>query len=148
MTNEIYNYAIKLLAKKDYFTNELEKKLNEKFLGRSAEVLSVINRLLELNYLNDEQLLEKYVKSKFEMGWGSFLIKQKLYEKGLSIDISIINSLTENSDDTRIKKLIKDKYLKNKDINKTIAYFCRKGYSYQYIKKLLSEVIQNESDFS
>lgn len=148
MTSEIYDYAIKLLAKKDYFRAELEKKLNSKFTGRSYEVSSVINRLLELKYLNDDQLLEKYVKSKFEMGWGSLLIRQKLYEKGLSVDISVIDNLAEYSDETRIKKLFKDKFLKYKNNEKTVAYFCRKGYSYGYIKKVLSEVVQNESDFS
>lgn len=74
------NYAYRLLAKRNYFTGEIQKKL----LGKGCEkhvVLKIIERLNELKYLNDMHTLESYTKEIKTKRKGPHYLKQKLYEK-------------------------------------------------------------------
>lgn len=145
MTGDILKFALRLLSRKDYFEHELRKKLEEKF-GDTDEIDLVLNRLKELKYIDDDRVAQQFIKSQFKRGNGQYLIRKKLLDKGIDLPISTIESFKEIDDD--FKELIVKKFQKYKgDYQKTVAYFYRKGYSYDLIKSVLSEVMRDEGDF-
>ena len=87
---KFFDFACKLLSRRDYFTEELAQKIAEK--GASTEeVAEVIEKLNKFDYLNDEKTLEKYVAEIIAKGKGINYLKRKLYEKGCSHLISSKN---------------------------------------------------------
>jgi len=145
MTDDIFNYAIKLLSKKDYFEKELKDKLISKF-GTIVEVENTLKRLKDLKYIDDSRITEQFIRSQLKKGNGEYLIKKKLEEKGVDLPISYIKEMNQNFD--LLKKNIFKKLQKYQgDFEKTVAYFYRKGYSYNLIKKLILEVKEDESNF-
>ena len=79
---KFFDFACRLLAKRDYFTGEIRQKILAK--GASAEETEkVIEKLNKFKYLDDEKVLRKYV--------AEISAKQKLFEKGCSDIISSKN---------------------------------------------------------
>ncbi|MCX8084494.1 MAG: RecX family transcriptional regulator [Calditerrivibrio sp.] len=144
MTDKVFSYAIKLLSRKDYFESELKEKLKSRF--DNVDIDYALKKLKDLGYLDDNKTKQNYIRSQSKKGFGQYLIKRKLLEKGIEVDVVEIDDYIIEDD---LKKKIKSKYYKyQRDKEKTIAYFYRKGYPYERIKTLLSEVLEDESDFS
>ena len=89
LTN-FFDFACKLLAGRDYFTDEIRQKIIAK--GASfEEAAQVIEKLNKFKYLNDKKVLRKYVAEISAKGKGINYLKQKLFEKGCSALISSEN---------------------------------------------------------
>ena len=142
------NYAMFLLSKKDRTKKEIIDKLKDKDYDDEI-IYSVLDKLEEYNYINDEVYCEKYINDKTKFSkYGINKIKSKLYLKGVDKDIiskeivKIDNDLEiENALALSKKKLnsIKenDKYkIKAKLSNHLIA----KGFSYDTIRKVFLEL--------
>lgn len=87
---KFFDFACRLLAKRDYFTGEIRQKILAK--GASAEETEkVIEKLNKFKYLDDEKVLRKYVAEISAKGKGINYLKQKLFEKGCSDIISSKN---------------------------------------------------------
>lgn len=87
---KFFDFACRLLAKRDYFTDEIRQKILAK--GASAEETEkVIEKLNKFKYLDDEKVLRKYVAEISAKGKGINYLKQKLFEKGCSDLISSKN---------------------------------------------------------
>ena len=110
----------------------------------------IIEKLKDLNLLDDERYLSLYLEDKFLYGDdGSAKIKSKLIQKGL--DSQKINLEMENFEEQErknLKNLISKKinsYLEKKDgRNKMIRFLMNKGYSYSLIKEELDFDIFDE----
>jgi len=82
-SNKYFDFACRLLARRDYFTEELRQKIIAK--GATAEeAAAAIEKLNRFNYLDDSQVLRKYISEISAKGKGINYLKQKLYEKGCS----------------------------------------------------------------
>jgi len=146
MIDDILKYALRLLSKKDYFESEMRNKLVKKFEDDDG-VEEVIKKLKDLKYIDDNRVTEQFIKSQLRKGYGQYLIKKKLMEKGVDISISEIGAYLSEEED--LKRRITEKLHKyHNDYEKTVAYFYRKGYPYNLIKRLLSEVIEDEGYIS
>ena len=89
-SNSFFDFACRLLAKRDYFTEELRQKIIAK--GATAEeAAAVIEKLNRFSYLDDSKVLRKYISEISAKGKGINYLKQKLYEKGCSSLISSYN---------------------------------------------------------
>ena len=85
-----FDFACRLLARRDYFTEELRKKILDK--GATAEeAAEAIEKLNKFKYLDDTKVLKKYVSEISAKGKGINYLKQKLYEKGCSSLLSSLN---------------------------------------------------------
>lgn len=85
-----FDFACRLLAKRDYFTEELRKKILDK--GATAEeAAEATEKLNKFKYLDDTKVLKKYVSEISAKGKGINYLKQKLYEKGCSSLLSSLN---------------------------------------------------------
>lgn len=86
-------YALWLLSKKRYTCSEISKKLKA-FIKRHELIESeasaqVIDRLKELNYLNDRKFAEDYVSDRVRFKpRGKFLLQRELKMKGIDPVVS------------------------------------------------------------
>ena len=89
-SSRFFDFACRLLAKRDYFTEELRQKILAK--GATAEeAAAAIEKLNKFNYLDDSKVLGKYISEISAKGKGINYLKQKLYEKGCSTLLSSLN---------------------------------------------------------
>ncbi len=124
------NYALRLLSKKEYFSSELRKKLLQKGFPEE-EVEETIQYLIEKGYINDEALKKRYIERYLEKGKSISYIKNKLYQKGISVDIEI-------SFEDELKaalNLLRFKYRKSKDFQEVVKFLSYRGFSYNVISE-------------
>lgn len=149
-----FDYAIKLLSGRNYFSGELETAVSKKFPEEDAA--EIVARLIEYGYVNDEKLLRDFIRWKSEDGHGEYYIREKLYQKGINRDIREIRAIIEDADidiAAQIVSLIK-KYRKLRSRldssafrQACIRYLTGRGYAVEDCIKILSkEVIEDESD--
>ncbi len=135
---DIYKYAIKLLAKKNYTKLKLKEKIKTKFnqenkINDTIKKLNDIIEICEKNYINSR--ISSYMKKGYSINW----IRYKLGKEKINIDMAKIkgifreNKITTNM---QIKYLIKKKNKTNKNVsNKIISYILGRGHSIEEIKK-------------
>lgn len=124
--------AIRYILYRPRTISEVYNKLKE--LECEDNVISlVIEDLIELEYLNDEEYVKKFIESKKKLQkFSKNMIKLKLKSKGVSSDL-IDKYLFDFSDiEAILKVLTKKKYSKDMEYeekNKIKAYCLRKGFS-------------------
>jgi regulatory protein len=138
----IKSKAFFLLAKKAYFTKELERKLREKGYP-SQEIFSLLQEFTERGWLNDKDLALRYIKRQEALGYGPRVIALKLREKAgpILIPLNETQEVARNVIERKYKRDLPHKK------NKVIAALLRRGFSYDLIKTLLED-IEKECDFS
>lgn len=128
----IYDSALSktyfLLSKRDYTVREILQKLRMKYRRTSLiekQLQKVIQKLSELGYLDDYSYAESYINRKKSLGRKR--IEYELHLKG--IDSLIIDSIY-GEEEIDEKKMISDLLykVKNKEKDKQVAYFMRRGF--------------------
>jgi len=137
--------AIKCIMYKTRTSSEIYNKLIE--LEFAPEIISaVIRDLVELDYINDERYVKKFIESEKKLKKTSkSMIKLKLKNKGIDSEI-IDKYLLEFSDIEAIKKILKKKNF-SKDMeydekNKIKGYCMRKGFSLSDFNKAEKEYFE------
>lgn len=147
--NEVlaYRSALRKLAIKDYSSYNLKKSLTSKFDLSDDEINNIINKLIEMNLINDD----KYVENKINILKNGLLSKKSIYEKiikdGIEKDL-IDKYYGEEIDDEYDKCLRKaNKYLllvKNKSLNMKKQLILTKlisdGFSIDDSKKAVNDL--------
>ncbi|MBR6244423.1 RecX family transcriptional regulator [bacterium] len=139
------DYAYRLLAARDLFSGDLARRLRDK--GASEEETEiVVNKLRDLNYLDDERLLRNFAREVVSRGKGINYLRQKLYEKGCadllkSVDLSEFFSYEDElkSAAETIKKLAEN------DPQKLQRKLASRGFSYSAISAAMGK-IRNKND--
>lgn len=117
---------------RDYLMRRLKKeiKLSE----------TVMNRLVERGYVDDEKFARYYVENRFvKKGVSERRLRQELAQKGVAREIidEVLNRSERNERD-EIHKMILRKRARYDD-EKLIAYLCRQGFSYELVKEMVVE---------
>lgn len=152
--DKLLNYSFGLLAKKRYTTLEIERKLSR--FAQKNEILDesivceVLERLKELNYLDDKQYAKDYFLEKSNLKpSGKALIRRGLRMKGIPPEIveEVLNSTAFDE-----LELAKTAFLKKakqwRDIppkklrEKAFRFLASRGFSSDTIYK----VVNNEYD--
>lgn len=125
------DYAFSLIEKKRYTSNELEKKLEKKgFIAKP-----IIDRLKELNYINDLEFAIDYKNKKENEGYGKYKILFQLKVKGINEGIlSSLDFSDENLESVFLKKLPK---IKDNKKQKIYAFLVNRGFESENIKSLI-----------
>jgi regulatory protein len=141
------NYSLNLLAKYYKTKQELMKKLKEKEYNEET-IDSVINRLVELGYLNDEAYVETYINSKqnSNQAINKRTIYNKLMQKG--VDRELIQNSLENAelDEYDFAMKAAEKKLRNlkgslrEKKAKLFSYLYSKGFEYDICNKILENI--------
>lgn len=137
VNDNIREYALKLLKRKNYFIKELYLKLLNKY--PQDDVSKVIKELIKRDLLNDKLLMEMKIY---------FFLHIKLYGRKYMFNYFLDKGLSENlvkyllskySDEVFINnmnKLIQTMLKKGKNEVYIVNYLLRKGYSDDEIKKI------------
>lgn len=146
---ELYQYAIFMLSRRDYSTSELQRRIErriretEKDSPTSPECLpQVIERLLESQYLDDNRTIYSFFRSYLNKSYGPLRIRQELRLKGFPSEI--IERVLEETDtdwyalcqDLKEKKFGTAKPKDFKERAKQIRYLQYRGFTSDYINAL------------
>ncbi|ATM99363.1 MULTISPECIES: regulatory protein RecX [Morganellaceae] len=146
---ELYQYAIFMLSRRDYSTSELQRRIErrireiEKDSPTAPEYLpQVIERLLESQYLDDSRTIYSFFRSYLNKSYGPLRIRQELRLKGFPSEI--IERVLEETDtdwyalcqDLKEKKFGTAKPKDFKERAKQIRYLQYRGFTSDYINAL------------
>lgn len=124
-----------LLNKKDYSEKELYLKLLSKY--REKDIIKfVIEKFIELGYLNDYDYAESYINSH---NYSKKKLEFMLIQKG--IKGSVIKELLADHNSQELEEIRKQwERLGNKDKDKKILSLMRKGFGYSDIQKVIKDL--------
>ena len=128
---------------------EKEIRTNLKNKGFIDSAISyAINMLKEYKYVDDEKYANLYIET-YKNSKGKLLLKQKLIEKGVKLNI-IENALLnmENNDENVIllaKKYMNNKIYDEKNKVKLYRFLQSKGFTFDEIKKAVDKVFKGEN---
>jgi len=131
---------------RDYFyrkTRDLRTKTGDVKKGVSKQVTDrVLERLVDKNYVNDENFTKYWVENRsLSKGASMRKISSELYAKGVSrVIIEEIMGDSDRNDIEELSKIIAKKRSKYPDNQKLMAYLARQGFSYDDIKSSLEEL--------
>ncbi|MEQ4911931.1 regulatory protein RecX [Proteus terrae] len=146
---ELYQYAIFMLSRRDYSKSELQRRIErriretEKDSPTAPECLpQVIERLLESQYLDDNRTIYSFFRSYLNKSYGPLRIRQELRLKGFPSEI--IERVLEETDtdwyalcqDLKEKKFGTAKPKDFKERAKQIRYLQYRGFTSDYINAL------------
>lgn len=145
-SNRIMSYALYLISQKMYSQKSLNDKLSSRGFKRE-DIDKVINRFIELNYINDENFAKNLVEYLQNKGKGPFYIKNELKQHNISSEIisNIFDNVTEDNEPyLQILNIMKKKYSKfdgkdKNEVRKVAMFFQRRGFSSQDIAKAFRE---------
>jgi regulatory protein len=140
MDKKAYNYAIYLLAKREYSTFEITQKMQAKDYDKSTidEVLQVLQ---EQNYQSNLRFAQMTIRVKSAAGYGYNHIKQILKNHQINVDIIAEAFESEDIDWQAVLLNLWQKKYNQKPVDfkmkqKQSAYLAGKGFSFEEIKEL------------
>lgn len=82
---QLMDYAMRALGQRAHTTHELREKLKKRPHAASKQIEAVINRLMELNLLNDDEFVKRTIEDAVSFRLqGRLKVLQKLQQKGIS----------------------------------------------------------------
>jgi regulatory protein len=153
LQNQIYeakNTSLRLLSKRMRTEKEIIDKLKQKKFEDSI-ITQTINELKRINLINDEEFVDKFINNTITLNknYGRYALLNKLIKFGISKNLAnerISKLLTDNDEyETALsaakKKLLNLKrYDESKKIQRLISFLSGRGYNWDIIKKVLSEL--------
>lgn len=131
-----------------------EKKLREKLSDYSDEIVDeVINKLKDYGFINDKDLARRIANDNSNISrFGKNKIRQNLYRKGISKDDidEAVEEIDSNEQYENALYLARKRYknLKGEDnrkvYQKLTQHLSYKGFSYDIIKSVIQEVINED----
>lgn len=148
---ELYQYAIFMLSRRDYGTTELQRRLARRIResDREAQTVTdetclpqVMEHLLENHYLDDNRTVYAFFRSYLNKSYGPLRIRQELRVKGFPSEI--IERLFEEDEtdwytlcqEVHEKKFWGSKPKDFKEKAKQIRYLQYRGFTSEYINAL------------
>lgn len=145
------DYAIRILSIKDYSIYKMRMKLKERKFS-SEDIETTIEKLLEYNYLREEEYARMRIKQLLVKGFSNSYILRKLEYEELTATESDIDAIREEQDlgsETQIDYLV-EKKLRYKEIpqdfegkmklkKKVLTFLISKGYNFEEANSALSK---------
>ncbi|GAD28560.1 regulatory protein recX [Photobacterium leiognathi lrivu.4.1] len=139
---QLYDFAVGLLAKRDYASGEIRRQLSKQ--GDNELVEQVMEKLLSHHYLDDARLAEREISKQIAKLHGVSRIKQELRQKGL--DSLVIDQALEDTDIDWFELCLKAKEKKFGDSlaadhtekAKMVRYLQYRGHSMSAILECIS----------
>lgn len=149
MNQQLYNYCLKLLSKRDYSEYKIREKIITRGLDKE-ECQIIIKKLKEEKFLNANRYINEKVQHLANKGYSLQYIQEKLHLEEISISTNEIqNVIDEAAINTAsvIKTLLDRKisqYVSKKSnlteqqlISKSLLFLSSKGYDYHQAVDLL-----------
>ncbi|SHG04366.1 regulatory protein RecX [Marinomonas polaris] len=139
----IFDQALSLLSHREHSKKELATKLKTR--GHEEEEISAtIERLEEMNYLNDERFAEIFVRSRLSKPLGASRIQQELIQKGINSELAKTALSEANADWFELAKQLKERRFGEeistdfKEKAKQSRYLQYRGFDFEQIKYAVS----------
>ncbi|MGO2513378.1 regulatory protein RecX [Marinomonas polaris] len=139
----IFDQALSLLSHREHSKKELATKLKTR--GHEEEEISAtIERLEEMNYLNDERFAEIFVRSRLSKPLGASRIQQELIQKGINSELAKTTLSEANADWFELAKQLKERRFGEeistdfKEKAKQSRYLQYRGFDFEQIKYAVS----------
>ena len=151
--NSAHGAAIALLARRDYSTAEVSRKLADRGYTREA-IAQAIAALGDSNSLNDQRYGQNVVAYRARRGQGPARIRNELRRSGLSNE-AIDAAVKNNEDAPDFVKLARDARIRKfgaaipkdrKERAKQARFLQYRGFSTDHIRAVLEGVPDDESD--
>lgn len=85
----LMEYALRALSRRAHTIHEMREKLKKRPHHAKELEDQVVDRLIELNLLNDEAYIKRYIESATTLRLqGHFKVKQKLFIKGIPFEMT------------------------------------------------------------
>jgi regulatory protein len=109
-------YALKLLARKNYYTQALEDKLKQKKCSFSA-IKEILLYLKKEGFISDEKFLESYIEKRKRQLWGPKRVFWELQSKGFAQEEiqEALDRFYSRNEEKRIQKILFSKIQKKKN---------------------------------
>ncbi|RBP79958.1 regulatory protein RecX [Marinomonas rhizomae] len=139
----IFDQALSLLSHREHSKKELSTKLKIRGHGEE-EIESIIERLEEMNYLNDARFAEIFVRGRINKPLGANRIRQELIQKGISSELAKTTILEAGVDWFELAKQLKKRRFGEapsmdfKEKAKQSRYLQYRGFDFEQIKYALS----------
>lgn len=133
--NNAYIKALSLLNYKNYSSYEMKKKLDQ-FNFDEEEIISAINKCIELKLLNDQETFKYYIEqAQKEKKWGFRKIISKLHEKQVPSDM--IKFFMKEYYQKDLEEEIKEELIeeKEKTLEDTMEEFKKKGILARFLNQ-------------
>ena len=146
--------ALYLFKDKDYPEYEIKTKLLKAYYPEQSIEYST-EYLKDNHFINDRRYAYNYIAFKSD-SYSSRVIVNKLRQKGIASDDidAAFEEFTSDNSDPEYNTLVNlmNKKLKGRSVlelsyeegQKLIAYMCRKGFSYDLVRKAFNEFLDNE----
>lgn len=147
-----FNSALNSLDYRDHSEKEIRAKLLRKHDADYVD--EAVEKLIELDLINDERYAENYARELFERKkFGKMRIKSELRAKGISADIAnaAVEELFEEEEPDNVQRIVdiigKRYYNRMNDEvgrKKVFSALQRMGYSFSDIREAMSEFSDDE----
>lgn len=134
---ELMNYAMRALSRRAHTVHEMQKKLKKRPHHTPKNEEKIIERLKELNLLNDEEFIQRNIEQYAEFRhYGPLKIAQKLYQKGIPVSTTKQYWQAAKLSEKSIAKEALQKYEKKLEgltrqqrFNKRAQFLASRGFS-------------------
>ncbi|MDR2105734.1 MAG: recombination regulator RecX [Deferribacteraceae bacterium] len=137
-----FAYALKLLSRRDYFETELRERLQNNFSPEQIEQTAA--ELKRLNYIDDERLLDNFIRWQLKKGHGERYIRLALNRKGVDCSMEEIRRIA-STDDKSLSALMQyaEKYYSRKSgvsQQSCFRYLAARGFLAEDILAVLNKL--------
>ncbi|MDA3937499.1 MAG: regulatory protein RecX [Actinomycetota bacterium] len=141
--------AFRLLGYRERSVQELDQKLHTD--GYPDVVISkVLQRLLDLDLLDDERFATHLIASKQAAGIGRLRIARELQDAGVNSALadSLLDTLCASTDESmRARNVIRSRVVNNKhDAQRLIERLIRRGYAIETARTVVNERLHHSPD--
>lgn len=139
----IFEQAMSLLSHREHSKKELTTKLKSRG-HEEEEIEATIERLEEMNYLNDARFAEIFVRSRLSKPLGASRIQQELLQKGINSELAKTAILEADADWFELAKQLKERRFGEeastdfKEKAKQSRYLQYRGFDFDQIKYAIS----------
>lgn len=154
MSQQAYNYLIKILSARDYSEYKLREKLKAKKFPAN-EIDTAIEKIKTNGYLQEKNYTEARIKAFMNKGYSVHYIRQKMAQEKLVVENDLIHDvfLEHKTDEAQqIERLARKKISTKESLTsleeaKILRFLISKGHAYSLSKKILTSILQNETPF-
>lgn len=121
LADRSFNYCVWSLGKSAKTVKQLTDKMKQKNCPEDI-MDATIARLMEYNYVNDDEFTKSFVESRRTMGWGDRKISMELNKRGIPQELSreVIEEPREEHEETEYERAYRFAEKKVRSLNSTL----------------------------
>ncbi|MEY4588554.1 MAG: recombination regulator RecX [Pseudomonadota bacterium] len=150
-SQQLYHYALSLLARRDHSRTELQQKITRRFGAEARELLlGTLDRLEAEHYQSDLRFAQLYINSRLQRGFGLNRIKLELQQKGISKALFaplVLDSTVKEHEQQQLERIWRKKFnappSNSKERYQQQAHLINKGFRRELIELFFCGINQD-----